>query len=150
MNISPSLLSKCKLAHLAVCVLWLLAWLIISHWRSKRYIPRILLALSELQSTATQNAAVLILMFYCEGLSVPNHSPISRFISCRLGSTAYSPYLELSFTSGSRLLYQQPEDAPWHGDRTSKQTNPVALVRKRTIPTERQPLVGEVRANFSG
>jgi hypothetical protein len=24
----------------------------------------------------------------------------------------------------------------------------VALVRKRTIPTERPPLVGEVRANF--
>jgi hypothetical protein len=25
-----------------------------------------------------------------------------------------------------------------------------ALVRQRTIPTERPPLVGEVRANFSG
>jgi hypothetical protein len=25
----------------------------------------------------------------------------------------------------------------------------MALVRKRTIPTERQPLVGEVSANFS-
>jgi hypothetical protein len=31
-----------------------------------------------------------------------------------------------------------------------KQTNSVALVRKRTIPTERPPLVGEVSANFSG
>jgi hypothetical protein len=29
-------------------------------------------------------------------------------------------------------------------------TNSVALVRKRTIPTERPPLVGEVSANFSG
>jgi hypothetical protein len=29
-------------------------------------------------------------------------------------------------------------------------TNSVALVRKRTIPTERLPLVGEVSANFSG
>jgi hypothetical protein len=28
--------------------------------------------------------------------------------------------------------------------------NPVALVRKRTIPTERPPLVAEVSANFSG
>jgi hypothetical protein len=28
--------------------------------------------------------------------------------------------------------------------------NSVALVRKRTIPTERPPLVGEVNANFSG
>jgi hypothetical protein len=29
-------------------------------------------------------------------------------------------------------------------------TNFVALVGKRTIPTERLPLVGEVSANFSG
>jgi hypothetical protein len=31
---------------------------------------------------------------------------------------------------------------------TNKQTNSVAPVRKRTIPTERPPLVGEVSANF--
>jgi hypothetical protein len=31
-----------------------------------------------------------------------------------------------------------------------KQTNSVVSVRKRTIPTERPPLVGEVSANFSG
>jgi hypothetical protein len=31
-----------------------------------------------------------------------------------------------------------------------KETNSVALVRKRTIPTERPLLVGEVSANFSG
>jgi hypothetical protein len=29
-------------------------------------------------------------------------------------------------------------------------TYSVALVRKRTIPTEQQPLVGEVSANFCG
>jgi hypothetical protein len=29
-------------------------------------------------------------------------------------------------------------------------TNSGALVRQRTIPTERPPLVGEVSANFSG
>jgi hypothetical protein len=29
-------------------------------------------------------------------------------------------------------------------------TYPVALVRKRTIPTELPPLVGEVNANFCG
>jgi hypothetical protein len=29
-------------------------------------------------------------------------------------------------------------------------TNSRALVRQRTIPTERPPLVGEVSANFSG
>jgi len=31
-----------------------------------------------------------------------------------------------------------------------KQTNSVSLVRERTIPTERPPLVGEVGANFCG
>jgi hypothetical protein len=29
-----------------------------------------------------------------------------------------------------------------------KQTNSVVLLRERTIPTERPPLVGEVNANF--
>jgi hypothetical protein len=33
---------------------------------------------------------------------------------------------------------------------TIKLTNSVALVRKRTIPTERPPLVSKVSANFSG
>jgi hypothetical protein len=31
-----------------------------------------------------------------------------------------------------------------------KKLNSVALVRKRTIPTERPPLVGEVSANLCG
>jgi hypothetical protein len=34
--------------------------------------------------------------------------------------------------------------------KTNKQTNSVALVRRRTIPTERPPLLGEVSANFCG
>jgi hypothetical protein len=33
---------------------------------------------------------------------------------------------------------------------TNKQTNSMAWVRERTIPTERPPLVGEVIANFCG
>jgi hypothetical protein len=32
----------------------------------------------------------------------------------------------------------------------TKEKNSGALVRKRIIPTERPPLVGEVSANFSG
>jgi hypothetical protein len=35
-----------------------------------------------------------------------------------------------------------------YGDK--QQTNSVALARKRTIPTKRPPLVGEVSANFCG
>jgi hypothetical protein len=37
----------------------------------------------------------------------------------------------------------------WIGHLTEPE-NSVALVRKRTLPTERPPLVGEVRANFCG
>jgi hypothetical protein len=33
---------------------------------------------------------------------------------------------------------------------TNKQTHSVVRVRERTIPTERQPLVGDVTANFCG
>jgi hypothetical protein len=36
------------------------------------------------------------------------------------------------------------------GPQTKLKQNSVALVRKRTIPTERLPLVGEVSANFCG
>jgi hypothetical protein len=35
-------------------------------------------------------------------------------------------------------------------ENTKKKTNSGALVRQRTILTERPPLVGEVSANFSG
>jgi hypothetical protein len=34
--------------------------------------------------------------------------------------------------------------------KTKTKLNSVALVRERTIPTERPPLVGEVSANFCG
>ena len=37
-----------------------------------------------------------------------------------------------------------------HTSIQNKQTNSVALVRERTIPTERPPPVGEVSANFCG
>jgi hypothetical protein len=35
-------------------------------------------------------------------------------------------------------------------DGTKRKTNSVVLIRKRTIPTERPPYVGEVSANFCG
>jgi hypothetical protein len=35
-------------------------------------------------------------------------------------------------------------------NKTTNKTNSGALVRQRTIPTERPPLVGEVSANFGG
>jgi hypothetical protein len=37
-----------------------------------------------------------------------------------------------------------------HRMTNNNKTNSVALVRKRTIPTERPPLVGEVSGNFDG
>jgi hypothetical protein len=61
------------------------------------------------------------------------------------------------FFGDSRCIYR-------HGERVAQQVyrdfpqshhknvvkNSAALVRQRTIPTERPPLVGEVNANFSG
>jgi hypothetical protein len=38
----------------------------------------------------------------------------------------------------------------FEGTITHLKLNSVAVVRKRTIPTERPPLVGEVSANFCG
>jgi len=38
----------------------------------------------------------------------------------------------------------------WHNNLTKTKLNSVALVRERTIPTERPPPVGEVSANFCG
>jgi hypothetical protein len=43
-----------------------------------------------------------------------------------------------------------PVDARHGANIISILTNFVALVRERTIPTERPPLVGEVNANFYG
>ena len=44
--------------------------------------------------------------------------------------------------------FQYSEDVPWKLLKTK--LNSVALVRERTIPTERPPPVGEVSANFCG
>jgi hypothetical protein len=40
------------------------------------------------------------------------------------------------------------EEEKYWKTKTNKQTKSVALVRKRTIPTELPPLVAEVSANF--
>ena len=42
------------------------------------------------------------------------------------------------------------DDENYKNKQTNKLTNSVALVRERTIPTERPPPVGEVSANFCG
>jgi hypothetical protein len=54
------------------------------------------------------------------------------------------PYI----TKGLRPLSGRAHDEI-QGEQEQK-TNSVALVRKRTIPTKRPPLVGKVSANFSG
>jgi hypothetical protein len=49
-----------------------------------------------------------------------------------------------------RGLSRQKSDADHSPATINKKRNSVALVRERTIPTERAPLVGEVTANFCG
>jgi hypothetical protein len=50
----------------------------------------------------------------------------------------------------SKSLVNCTHEVEWTPFRTHLLTYSVALVRKRTIPTERPPLVGEVSANFCG
>jgi hypothetical protein len=50
-----------------------------------------------------------------------------------------------------RVFGLRPSSGILQNTKQHKQTtNSVALVRKRTIPTERPPLADEVNANFSG
>jgi hypothetical protein len=46
-----------------------------------------------------------------------------------------------------KLFFQPPSLKPIAVNRKKQNRNSVALVRERTIPTERPPLVGEVSAN---
>jgi hypothetical protein len=55
--------------------------------------------------------------------------------------------------NGTHQLLAYVDDVNLLGDNIDtlkKNTNSVALVRERTIPTERPPLVDEVSANFYG
>jgi hypothetical protein len=56
----------------------------------------------------------------------------------------------LSFDTGhaSNFSNQSPHVIPFLANRGSTKKNSIASVRKRTIPTERPPLVSEVSANF--
>jgi hypothetical protein len=60
-----------------------------------------------------------------------------------------------SMTLGSVADNIQRRSCPGHGNGSSmlledKKKNSMVWVRERTVPTERQPLVGEVIANFCG
>ena len=55
---------------------------------------------------------------------------------------------QTDFTVATRFLALRPCNYPDPFYDKKKQTNSVALVRERTIPTERPPPVGEVSANF--
>jgi hypothetical protein len=52
----------------------------------------------------------------------------------------------------TRAMYCTEQHQPVHTTPSylTKKTNSMALVRERTIPTERPPLVGEVSVNFCG
>jgi hypothetical protein len=65
-------------------------------------------------------------------------------VSCRAGLDGMEKRKKLySFLESNP---DRPSCNPWW----LKKINSVAVVRKRTIPTERPPLVGEVSANFGG
>jgi hypothetical protein len=61
-------------------------------------------------------------------------------------------HLHTQSTASSIFLHNRNNREEWRTKAQNKceQKNSVALVRKRTILTERPPLVGEVSVNFSG
>jgi hypothetical protein len=61
-----------------------------------------------------------------------------------LNTIPSSQNIEIASSKGARLSNHMASHA------NKGKLNSVALVRKRTIPTERPPLVGEVSANFCG
>jgi hypothetical protein len=52
--------------------------------------------------------------------------------------------------SMKKCIPDKSEDIKLRSNDNKQKKNSGALVRQRTIPTERPPLVGEVSANFSG
>ena len=68
-----------------------------------------------------------------------------------LGVCTYSyPSSKHFFICYKKLLPKVPEHAVYNIINSHIKKNSVALVRERTIPTERPPPVGEVSANFCG
>jgi hypothetical protein len=68
-------------------------------------------------------------------------------------STAVSPQaVGVTIPETSRAIYEELTEEYYKSFiyNKLKKLKFVALVRKRTIPTERPPLVGEVSANFFG
>jgi hypothetical protein len=53
------------------------------------------------------------------------------------------------FTAYHTALLVRKRDWKWLGVKTKTKLNSVALVRERTIPTERPPLVGELVPSFA-
>ena len=72
------------------------------------------------------------------GISIPQGKEISAF--CKRPNPASAP----TQLSG----WWEPSPFPTVKRETDLKKNSVALVRTRTIPTERPPPVGEVSANF--
>ena len=65
-------------------------------------------------------------------------------VRCGLLATLFSA------ATANRRLHHHSCRAPHHVPDMLKKLNSVALVRERTIPTERPPPVGEVSAKFCG
>jgi hypothetical protein len=61
----------------------------------------------------------------------------------------YTATLELAEHLRQKAFFRERLQERRNRD-TRNNNNPMALVRERTIPTERLPLVGEVNANFCG
>ena len=103
--------------------------------------------------------------YFCKILNIPEAIIMQTIIRERTNNQPQIPlpsYNEMCFIINNLKLNKAagsdniPPELLKHGGRTLKQklqtktTNSMALVRTRTIPTERPPPVGEVSANFCG
>jgi hypothetical protein len=75
---------------------------------------------------------------YCDNLGFDNVKLVDVY------------HIEDRAVCSSEMLISNYQTARSHYSEHKTKTNSVALVRKRTIPTERPSLVGEVNANFCG
>jgi hypothetical protein len=80
-----------------------------------------------------------------------------EIIACTLKTFWIQKWFSIKYCKFSNSILQQSasllltvREGGKHTDIFDDNNNSVALVRERTIPTERPPLVGEVSANLCG
>jgi hypothetical protein len=78
------------------------------------------------------------------------HEPVGPTVTSLFENPTLAQPLRVFYGTSRKLATNLYTSGQMNTVQTPPLTYSVALVRKRTIPTERTPLVGEVNANFCG